>query len=113
MKKHRRIRNEVTGLVLTKGSSGRPTLQPPAGYSSWLAYSADMLDFRTLSNEHNLGLQPQWPATVTRAQMREAVASELKIIAGLWCEMERVWGVQGAAREASLPGKKKARSRRS
>ena len=53
-------------------------LAPPNGHTSWLAYAVATMDDRSLQNDHDAGQQPQWPADVTREQMRSAAAAELK-----------------------------------
>ncbi len=67
------------------------SLSPPAGYRSWLAYAVATMDDRSLQNDHDIGLQPQWPGKVTREQMRSAAKAELEWIEGLWSEMKRAW----------------------
>ncbi|MDI1248021.1 MAG: hypothetical protein PSV13_03975 [Lacunisphaera sp.] len=53
-------------------------LQPPQGYSSWLAYAVADIDTRQLLIEHQLGHQPGWPPTVDSAMIRDAAETELR-----------------------------------
>ena len=53
------------------------TLPPPLGYESWLAYALATMDVRSLENDHDSGLQPQWPVCVTREAMRASATAEL------------------------------------
>lgn len=52
-------------------------LPPPASYESWLSYAIATMDVRSLENDSRDGLQPQWPASVTREAMRASAQSEL------------------------------------
>ena len=74
-----------------KKTVGCPTLLPPSGYSSWLAYAVATLDDRSLANDHDWGNQPQWPAHVTREEIRTAARAELRQIEGLWLDMKKAW----------------------
>lgn len=86
-----------------------PTLPPPVGHSSWLAYAAATMDDRSLQNDHDAGFQPQWPKKVTREQMRSAALAELEWIEGIWSEMERVFdGHTETAEIATNPAAMKA-----
>ena len=56
----------------------RPTLPPPVGYKSWLAYAVATMETCSLYNELSWGNEPQWPESTTRTQMQEAAEAELR-----------------------------------
>jgi hypothetical protein len=66
------------GSAIDRTMKKRPTLPPPVGYKSWLAYAVATMETRSLYNELSWGNEPQWPESTTRTQMQEAADAELR-----------------------------------
>ena len=69
--------NDLQRQYVSGWDANAGRLPPPAGYESWLAYAIATMDVRSLENDHDSGLQPQWPVGVTREAMRASATAEL------------------------------------